>query len=92
MVYMLNKRYSVTCSTNVIRLRAQQMLFGYMLKKCYSVTCSTNVIGLHAQQMLFGYKIKTGVSCSTYRVYRNAYNILTGKAEGKKPLGRQKHR
>jgi hypothetical protein len=30
--------------------------------------------------------------CSTYGAKRNSYNILVGKAEGKRPLERPRHR
>jgi hypothetical protein len=49
----------------------------YKLNKCYSVTKSR--------------RIRTE-SYSMYRANRNAYKILAGKPEGKKPLGRQRHR
>jgi hypothetical protein len=33
-----------------------------------------------------------GRACSTNGGKRNAYRILVGKPEGKRPLGRQRHR
>jgi hypothetical protein len=33
-----------------------------------------------------------GRTCSTYGEKRNAYRILVGKQEGKRPLGRPRHR
>jgi hypothetical protein len=33
-----------------------------------------------------------GRQCSTHGVTRNAYRILVGKPEGKRPLGRPRHR
>jgi hypothetical protein len=33
-----------------------------------------------------------GRACSTNREKRNAYRILMGKPDGKRPLGRLKHR
>jgi hypothetical protein len=33
-----------------------------------------------------------GRACSTNGVRRNAYRILVGKPEGKRPLGRHRHR
>jgi hypothetical protein len=33
-----------------------------------------------------------GRACSTNREKRNAYRILVGKPEGKRPLGRPRHR
>jgi hypothetical protein len=33
-----------------------------------------------------------GRACSTNGETRNAYKILMGKPEGKRPLGRQRHR
>jgi hypothetical protein len=33
-----------------------------------------------------------GSACNTYRVKRNAYRILVGKAEGKRRLGRPRSR
>jgi hypothetical protein len=33
-----------------------------------------------------------GRTCIAYGEQRNAYRILMGKAEGKKPLGRPRHR
>jgi hypothetical protein len=33
-----------------------------------------------------------GRACSTHWKKRNAYGILVGKPEGKKPLGRPRHR
>jgi hypothetical protein len=33
-----------------------------------------------------------GRACSTIGVKRNAYRILVGKSEGKRPLGRPRHR
>jgi hypothetical protein len=33
-----------------------------------------------------------GRACSTNREKRNAYRILVGKAEGKRPIGRPRHR
>jgi hypothetical protein len=33
-----------------------------------------------------------GRACSTNGTKRNAYRILMGKPEGKRPLGRQRHR
>jgi hypothetical protein len=33
-----------------------------------------------------------GRLCSTYREVKNAYKILIGKSEGKRPLGRPRRR
>jgi hypothetical protein len=33
-----------------------------------------------------------GKACSTHEIVRNAYNILVGKLEGKRPLGRPRRR
>jgi hypothetical protein len=33
-----------------------------------------------------------GSACSTNRAQRNAYRILAGKPEGRRPLGRPRHR
>jgi hypothetical protein len=33
-----------------------------------------------------------GMACTTNWEKRNAYRILVGKPEGKRPLGRQRHR
>ena len=33
-----------------------------------------------------------GGTCSTYRESRGVYKVLVGKPEGKRPLGRPKHR
>jgi hypothetical protein len=33
-----------------------------------------------------------GTTCSTYREMRNAYIILVGKPEGKRPLVRSRHK
>jgi hypothetical protein len=33
-----------------------------------------------------------GRACSTNGAKMNAYRILVGKAEGKRPLGRQRHK
>jgi hypothetical protein len=33
-----------------------------------------------------------GRACNTYRKKRNAYSILVGKLEGKRPLGRPRRR
>ena len=34
----------------------------------------------------------TGGTCSTYGERRDAYSVLVGKPEGKRPLGRPRHR
>jgi hypothetical protein len=37
-------------------------------------------------------KLKKNEICITHREKRNAYRILVGKPEGKRPLGRPRHR
>ena len=37
-------------------------------------------------------KNKMGGSCSTYGEKRGVYRVLVGKPEGKRPLGRTRHR
>jgi hypothetical protein len=39
-----------------------------------------------------GKKDEMGRACSTKREKRNAYRILVGNLEGKRPLGRERHR
>jgi hypothetical protein len=61
----------------------------------YKRTCIYSLTNLYSSQNIISDQVKedeVGRACSTHEEKRNAYRILMGRPERKRPLGRPKHK